>query len=309
MQKWRKENPAAARAADARRTDERRVLERRARSYVSAYLRRGRIVPPPFCDRCSRRATLSFYHPDPAQRRQLLWLCAADRRAVAAGRFPVVPHWEWPGHVEPLPTAPRWPRFAADAARVDAATVAVARVANLTPGQQREIFAAAFFRGADPNERRSLFGAGLAQLRRGTIAAWEPYGEPQADEVLRAWIRDEHRRWEHERVAAAPRFVTDEDLIAEREIVPRFEARLPRRRGRAFNLDAIGSVPRPPALSPTTPAPPPRPLDESLLEALDADLAEFDRRMEAILARVDAATRPQRTPEPTRDNDDDDIVD
>jgi hypothetical protein len=31
--------------------------------------------------------------------------------------------------------------------------------------------------------------------------------------------------------------------------------------------------------------------------------------MEAILARVDAATRPQRTPEPTRDNDDDDIVD
>src|SRR5689334_12377558 len=83
MRQWRKKNPIAAREADQRRTDERRLLEMRARTYVSAYLRRGRIVPPPFCDRCGRRAAVSFYHPDPLERRVLLWLCADDRRAVA----------------------------------------------------------------------------------------------------------------------------------------------------------------------------------------------------------------------------------
>lgn len=306
MRQWRKKNPSAAREADQRRTDERRLLEMRARTYVSAYLRRGRIVPPPFCDRCGRRTTVSFYHPDPLERRVLLWLCADDRRAVAAGRFPVVPHWAWPGQIEPLPTAPRWPRFAAEPRRVDAASAAVVALANATPAQEREIFAAAFFRGADPAERRSLFGAGLAQLRSETIAMWEPYGDPRVDSILRAWIRDEYRRWERERVTAAPRFITDEDVIAERAVVPRFDSRPPRRPGRAVALDAIGSVPRPPTMTQRAPLPP-RPLDESLLRRLDDELAEFDRRMEAILGRVDAATRPAGSREPMRDDPDDDI--
>ena len=293
MRLWRKKNPTAAREADRRRTDDRRLLERRARSYVSAYLRRGRIVAPPFCDRCGKRGTLSYYHPDPSERRSLLWLCPADRRAVAAGRFAVVPHWEWPGHVEPLPTAPRWPRFSCDADRIDAALTAVSRLPDLTPGQQREIFVAAFFRGRDLNERTQLFGCGLARLRIGTLADWAPYGISAADDVLRGWVRDELRRWERGRLEAAPRFITDEDRIAERQVIPRFASRPPRRRGRFAAEDAIGYVPRPPAHV-ELPKVAAAPLDERLLERVDAELVAFDRELDAILARIAGGLQPPR---------------
>lgn len=285
MARWRRENPEAARAAEERRTDERRAAERRARSYVSAYLRRGRIVPSPICDRCGQRKALTFYHPDPLDRRSVLWLCVSDRRAVAAAGFAVVPHWEWPGHVTPLPTAPRWERFVP----VDDATVAIAKraadaTADLAPAQRRELFANAFFRGAHREERRSIFGSGLAALRKKTISTWSPYNDPLVDDELRLWVAEEFRRWDRARVAHAPRIETDEDRIADREVRPRFPARV---RRRSAMTDAIGIVPRPPAplSAPHVPTVAP-PLDDALLERVDAELEAFDREMEAILARI-----------------------
>jgi hypothetical protein len=256
---------------------------------VAAYLRRGRIVPPPICDRCGQRATVSPYHPDPAQRRVLLWLCEADRRAVPAAGFSVVTHWTWPGHIEPLPTAPRWPRFHASTARIDGATDAIAPYDAVTPAHRREMFAAAFFRGSDAGERRALFGAGLAALRAHAIATWSPYGDARADDPLRLWIAEEHRRWERARITTAPRFEIDDDRIAERAVKPRFFARVRRRAGRA--IDAIGSVPAPPPhrTKPLAPAAPVAPADDALLERVDAELAAFDRRLEEILARVPPA--------------------
>jgi hypothetical protein len=288
MARWRKENPEAARAAEERRTDERRAAERRARSYVSAYLRRARIVPSPVCDRCGQRKAVTFYHPDPLERRRILWLCDSDRRAVAAGGFAVVPHWEWPGHVEPLPTAPRWERFAdVDGESVTMALRAAEAVPSLAPSLRREQFATAFFRGVHRNERRALFGSGLAALRKKTIATWAPYKDPRVDDELRLWVADEFRRWDSARLSNAPRIETDEDRIAEREVRPRFTARLRRRNGNAM-VDAIGTVAMPPASASGQQRTPSvvRPLDDALLERVDADLAAFDRELEAILARV-----------------------
>jgi len=286
MARWRRENPAAARAVEERRTDERRAAERRARSYVSAYLRRGRIVPSPVCDRCGMRKAVTFYHPDPLERRSMLWLCAADRRAVAAAGFAVVPHWEWPGHVEPLPTAPRWDRFTP----VDDATIALAKDASvaageLAPSQRRELFAAAFFRGAHRDERRKLFGSGLAALRKKTIATWAPYNDPRVDDELRLWVADEFRRWDRARLTYAPRLETDEDRIADREVRPRFSARIRRRAANAF-ADTIGTIARPPAPREHRAPIDAPPADDALLERVDAELEAFDRQMEAILARI-----------------------
>lgn len=284
MAAWRREHPAAARAAEERRSDDRRVEERQARSYVSSYLRRGRIVPPPFCDRCGQQKTLTFYHPDPADCRRLLWLCASDRKAVPAGGFAVVPHWEWPGHVEPLPTAPRWERFEAAETRVATALRAASAADGVTPAQHREIFVAAFFRGSSMGERRALFGAGLAALRKKTLATWAPYREPRVDDELRSWVTEELRRWDRARARTAPKFTSDEDRIAEVEVRPRFSPRLRRRSGTA--VDAIGhvSAPPPPRAQPSAPAA--RTLDDALLERIDADLAAFDRDFEMILARI-----------------------
>lgn len=297
MATWRKKNPDAARAAEKRRTDERRAAERRARSYVSAYLRRGRIVPSPLCDRCGRRSAVAFYHPDPLQPRVLLWLCPSDRRAVAAGGFAVVPHWEWPGHVEPLPTAPRWNRFAV----VSDDVVALARreadaPAGLLPSQRRELFANALFRALPVGERRAVFGSGLAAMRKKSLDAWAPYRDPRVDDELRRWVIDEFGRWDRARFAHAPRFETDEDRVAEREIRPRFGARL-RRGSKGAMPDAIGAVPRPPAATTRGAAriEAASPPDDELLERVDAQLAAFDRQMDEILARIAGATK-RRSP-------------
>jgi hypothetical protein len=299
MARWRREHPESAKAAERRRMDDRRAEEVRARAYVASYLRRGRIVPPTTCDRCGRRAEVLPYHPDPGQRRVLLWLCESDRRAVPAANYAVVPHWTWPGHIEPLPTAPRWERFRADEARVSAALAASAALSGVSPVVGREMFAAAFFRRVEPVERRSLFGAGLRAIRDRRIEQWRPYGDARVDDLLRPWIAEEHRRWQRERAAAAPAFETDEDRVAERAIRPKRPARTRRVTGEKKHLDAIGTVPRPPSAAPRTPASAGRiePLTDELLERYDAELAAFDVRLAEIMARVDSAA-PRVRPVP-----------
>jgi hypothetical protein len=234
------------------------------------------------------RKPLTFYHPEPLDHRRLLWLCASDRRVVAAAGLAVVPHWDWPGHVEPLPTAPRWERFAP----VDDETIAIAQRASaaaggLAPSQRRELFASAFFRGAHRDERRAVFGSGLAALRKKSIETWAPYKDTRVNDELRLWVADEFRRWDRARLAYAPRIETDEDRIAEREVRPRFPVRIRRRSANAMP-DGIGTMPRPPsALSDRrVPTVAPPPLDDALLARVDAELEAFDRQIEAILARI-----------------------
>ena len=81
MRRFRRKQPALARAAEIRRTDERRRLEVRARAYVATYLKRGRIIPPPACDACGIMSDrLRPWHPNPKHKRLVVWLCAPCHR-------------------------------------------------------------------------------------------------------------------------------------------------------------------------------------------------------------------------------------
>jgi hypothetical protein len=330
MRNWRNSPDEATqkkvRACEARRVrDDRRAAELRARVYVWTYLRRGRLVPPTRCDACgARTAELRFYHPDPLQKRLLVWLCPSDRRAVPAARRAVIPHWSWPGHLEPLPTRPRWPRFALDAAWRDAADAALARtIAHLrSESEKADVYMSAFFRAAGEGERRRLVGHGLGLLRaapedRASIptawASWTAYGDPRVDEYVRRFVRDTKARFARARAEVEPRFLgDDEDYVADRGVIPVFEVRLRRRRHdakRPAASDAIGFVPKPPEKKIPVPVSEQRPahaLDDAFFARLDALEAEHDARVAEIMARVDAVTVRSRPPVSNIADDEDD---
>jgi hypothetical protein len=56
--------------------------------------------------------------------------------------------------------------------------------------------------------------------------------------------------------------------------------------------DAIGYVPRPPVHI-ELPKVAAAPLDDTLLERVDAELVAFDRELDAILARIASGTQPR----------------
>jgi hypothetical protein len=86
-----------------------------AARYVRTYLKRGAIATPDACERCevptqaapSRplRPLLPF-HPNPAQKRLVAWLCADCRRRVRATREPLTLTWTWPGITAPRSRKP-----------------------------------------------------------------------------------------------------------------------------------------------------------------------------------------------------------
>jgi hypothetical protein len=286
MRRWRqKKNPETQKAADLRRLDERRTAELRARAYIWSYLRRGRIVAPTTCDVCGRERLLWFYHPDPEQKRLIVWLCEEHRKTVRANQIAVVRHWDWPGHLEPPPTAPRWARFTATPEQHERATRAAAAVSRLGAATQRIAYVSAFFAEDGPAVRRAVLGAGLRALRAN--APWTPYGNPEIDQQISLWVRDELARFEHERRAAEPRrdFEEEEAPDPDRQMKPRYTPR----KGRRKDITTIGSVAVPPAAAPRpasgTPA---RTLDDTILDEWDARLAEHDRFMADFATRLKA---------------------
>jgi hypothetical protein len=308
MKKWRtssRSRPKALACERRRNDDARRREERRAHSYVSSYLKRGRIVPPTRCDACGGfSADLRYFHPNPAERRVILWLCPSDRRAVPASGQRVIPHWEWPGHVTPLPTRPRWPRFALEPLWRDAGESALGRVARYLrgPAEEADAFVSGFLRAAGERERHNLVGHGLGLLRvdRASLDAWSPYGDERVDGFVRRYVRDELARFARARAAAEPRHVVDEDWLWSRGVTPAYPARVRRRRrdgARSFVPDAIGDVPLPPPTSTTArPHVDAAPLDDALLDRIDAAAAEHDARMAAIMDRIAAYSRRPAAP-------------
>jgi hypothetical protein len=319
MQRWRADEATAdkARACEARRVvDDRRRAERKARTYVLTYLSRGRIVPPTRCDACGARSDeLQFFHPDPNAVRLLVWLCPNDRRVVRAARRPVIPHWEWPGHVEPPPTRPRWPRFALAEVWQEAGNIALARVAAhlRSESEKADVFMSAFLRAAGDTERHNLIGHGLGLLRglddraraAAALFAWVPYGIADVDAFVRRFVLDTKARFARARAEAEPRFLADdEDYIASRGVVPVFDPRPRRRRHdsrRSIEPDAIGDVPAAPPQRPYVPPAGQRPqtLNDAFLARLDSLEAEHDARIAEIMARV--AARPKRNEATTRE--------
>jgi hypothetical protein len=73
--------------------------EHAARANVAVYLRLGKIWPPTMCEACGGgRTPVCAWHPDPANWRQIAWLCRPCRRIARATGGTIVLTWQWPGH-------------------------------------------------------------------------------------------------------------------------------------------------------------------------------------------------------------------
>jgi hypothetical protein len=79
------------------------------------YLKRGAIALPDACERCEVPTQISPsrplrpllpFHPDPAQKRLVAWLCADCRRRVRATGEPLTLTWTWPGITAPRSRKP-----------------------------------------------------------------------------------------------------------------------------------------------------------------------------------------------------------
>jgi hypothetical protein len=156
------------------------------------YLKRGAIAPPDVCERCEVPSQISPsrplrpllpFHPDPAQKRLVAWLCADCRRRVRATGEPLALSWIWPGI-----TAPR-SRKPPDLPQHVAAAVA-ALDAKLPAGRATALRDAAFIRilvrALAPGERERLYAAGCLAGPR-----WLPTGDAHLDALLRSWVFNE----------------------------------------------------------------------------------------------------------------------
>ena len=72
--------------------------EHAARANVAVYRRLGKIRPPTICEACGGRTPVWAWHPDPANWREVAWLCRPCRRLARATGGTIVLTWQWPGH-------------------------------------------------------------------------------------------------------------------------------------------------------------------------------------------------------------------
>jgi hypothetical protein len=96
QRRWRQRSPEAERGRQRDRTEEERLADK-ARAYVWTYIRRGKLIPPAVCEKCGLPKKLGFWHPRPEWPKKVLWLCAQDRKRVAATADAVSLTWVWPG--------------------------------------------------------------------------------------------------------------------------------------------------------------------------------------------------------------------
>lgn len=96
QRRWRKTHSEAGHSRQRTKSEE-EALGDRARGYVGAYLRRGAIVPRERCEVCGLSGPLKFWHPSVTKPRELIWLCARDRKRLASTLEPMTLTWVWPG--------------------------------------------------------------------------------------------------------------------------------------------------------------------------------------------------------------------
>jgi hypothetical protein len=160
-----------------------------AARYVRMYLQRGAIAPPDACERCevpthiapsrSLRPLLPF-HPDPAQKRLVAWLCAGCRRRVRATGEPLTLSWTWPGITAPRSRKPPdLPKHVAAAAAALGVTFPASRATALRDAT----FIRILVRALAPGERERLYAAGCLAGPR-----WQPTADPHLDALLRSWV-------------------------------------------------------------------------------------------------------------------------
>ncbi len=132
----------------------------RARAYVAEYLRRGAIALPGACERCGWEPSdvrgrhsprLLPLHPDPAQKRQVAWLCRRCRTIVRSGGEALTMRWEWPGTAPQSPRRPILKRAYAEALAAVSGRFALAGLrahaaahellARLAPAERERLYA------------------------------------------------------------------------------------------------------------------------------------------------------------------------
>jgi hypothetical protein len=249
----------------------------RARAYVASYLKRGAIVPPGACEKCHvepipnpRRpgTQLSAWHPDPAKKREIAWLCRGCRIVARATREPIEITWTWPGiqerHLGPLP--PLTPLK-------DLAAAACARLGpNAMKGLVDTVYVTTILENLTPAVRERLYAEGV---RDG--ATWKPYRDTDLDPLLRHWIKAEHQNRTRTLKEAAGR------------VLRPIPARTPKPRA--------GVAPRVPE-PPKTRFPVAPPLDQDafdrVLEEKFERAAEADRLVDEANARAIAAIERMR---------------
>jgi hypothetical protein len=159
-----------------------------AARYVRMYLKRGAIAPPDACERCEVPTQVSPsrplrpllpFHPDPAQKRLVVWLCADCRRRVRATREPLTLSWTWPGITAPRSRKPPdLPEHVATAIAALDARLPAGRTTALRDATFLHILVCALA----PRERERLYAAGCLAGPR-----WQPTADPHLDALLRSW--------------------------------------------------------------------------------------------------------------------------
>ena len=131
------------------------------------------------------------FHPDPAQKRLVAWLCADCRRRVRATGEPLTLTWAWPG-ITALRSRkpPDLPEHVAAAVAALEATLPITRLSAL----RDTAFIRILIRALAPGERERLYAASCLAGPR-----WEPTADPHIDALLRSWVFTERA----ERGAAA----------------------------------------------------------------------------------------------------------
>jgi len=201
-----------------------------AARYVRMYLKRGAIAPPDACERCEVPSQISPlrplrpllpFHPDPAQKRLVAWLCGDCRRRVRATGEPLTLSWTWPGMMAPRSRKPPdLPEHVAAAVAALEATLPTTRLAALRDAA----FVGILMRALAPGERERLYAAGCLAGPR-----WLPTGDAHLDAILRSWIFNE--RAERGMTARAAGGIEVTPLLAEprrRREPPPTPAREPR---------------------------------------------------------------------------------
>ena len=175
-----------------------RKQAREARAYVATYLRRGAIVPPDLCERCSRddlptaqaqQRPVVPWHPDPARPREIAWLCSDCRLYARSTREPIELSWLWPG-VAPERHRGRVPPAQHEKQR---ALESAGRLGDRAlPSLRDAAFIAAFVDQLEHDVRERLFADGVRAARK--RRAWRPYGDPEVDRLLPQWVQSERTR-------------------------------------------------------------------------------------------------------------------
>ena len=179
------------------------------------YLKRGAIAPPDACERCEVPSQISPsrplrpllpFHPDPARKRLIAWLCAECRRRVERHRRAAYADLDLAG--DRGPAQPQAARSSGACSGGGGGAGGDLPEARGLAALRDAAFVRILMRALAPGERERLYAAGCLAGPR-----WLPTGDAHLDAILRSWIFNE--RAERRMTARAAGGIEVAPLLAE----------------------------------------------------------------------------------------------